>query len=119
LIFASSPIAPLIEEGEAGLSFSALICKKVFWVFVILMACAGACEQSVSQWASVFAEQGLGVSKTIGDLAGPMLFAVMMGTSRLIYGKHLLLFAAAVRPCSRCLLWPGIWDVLGGLLWST
>ncbi|MGL6198125.1 MAG: MFS transporter [Lachnospiraceae bacterium] len=88
LMFARVPIAPLIEEGETGLAFGALIRNKMFWLFVILMACAGACEQSVSQWASVFAEQGLGVSKTIGDLAGPMFFAIMMGTSRLIYGKY-------------------------------
>jgi len=88
LMFARVPIAPLIEEGETGLALGSLIRNKMFWLFVILMACAGACEQSVSQWASVFAEQGLGVSKTIGDLAGPMFFAIMMGTSRLIYGKY-------------------------------
>lgn len=88
LMFARVPIAPLIQEGETGLAFGELIRNKMFWLFVILMACAGACEQSVSQWASVFAEQGLGVSKTIGDLAGPMFFAIMMGTSRLIYGKY-------------------------------
>ena len=54
---------------------------------IILMVCAGASEQAVSQWASTFAEKGLGVSKTIGDLAGPMLFAIIMGLSRLLYGK--------------------------------
>jgi MFS family permease len=52
------------------------------------MVCAGASEQGVSQWASVFAERGLGVSKTAGDLAGPTLFALMMGLSRLYYGKY-------------------------------
>lgn len=51
------------------------------------MICAGASEQSVSQWASTFAEKGLGISKTVGDLAGPMIFAIMMGISRLLYGK--------------------------------
>jgi len=87
-MFAKVPIAPLIEDGEEGLAFGALMRNRMFWLFVVLMVCAGACEQSVSQWASVFAEQGLGVSKVIGDLAGPMLFAVMMGISRLIYGKY-------------------------------
>lgn len=52
-----------------------------------MMLCAGASEQAVSQWASTFAEQGLGVTKTVGDLAGPMAFALLMGTARLIYGK--------------------------------
>ena len=53
-----------------------------------MMLCAGASEQAVSQWASTFAEQGLHVSKTVGDLAGPMAFAMLMGLSRLIYGKY-------------------------------
>ncbi len=55
---------------------------------MLLMLCAGACEMTVSQWASTLAEKGLGVTKTVGDLAGPMLFAVLMGTSRLLYGRY-------------------------------
>ena len=55
---------------------------------MLMMLCAGASEQAVSQWASTFAEQGLGISKTAGDLAGPLAFAVLMGTSRLFYGKY-------------------------------
>ena len=85
--FARVPIAPLLEEGEKGLSLKELACDKLFWVLLILMICAGACEQSVSQWASTFAEKGLQISKTAGDLAGPMVFAILMGTSRAIYGK--------------------------------
>ena len=53
-----------------------------------MMICAGASEQAVSQWASAFAEKGLGISKAAGDLAGPMAFAILMGTSRLFYGKY-------------------------------
>ena len=53
-----------------------------------MMICAGASEQAVSQWASAFAEKGLGISKAAGDLAGPMAFAVLMGISRLFYGKY-------------------------------
>ena len=55
---------------------------------MIMMGCSGASEQAVSQWASTFAEQGLGITKTIGDLVGPMAFSILMGTSRLIYGKY-------------------------------
>ena len=51
------------------------------------MVCSGASEQAVSQWASAFAEQGLGISKAAGDLAGPMAFAVFMGSARAFYGK--------------------------------
>lgn len=87
ITFFRVPIAPLIKEDE-GISFRTLIGKKVFWVFMILMVCAGAGEQAVSQWASAFAEEGLKVKKAVGDLAGPMFFAAMMGTSRALYGKY-------------------------------
>lgn len=86
--FAGAPLYPVQEEGTQALSFSGLFRKKVFWLFMLMMLCAGASEQAVSQWASTFAEQGLGVSKTVGDLAGPMAFAAMMGISRLIFGKY-------------------------------
>lgn len=87
LNFIRVPIAPLIEEGETGLSFKQLLGNRMFWIFMLLILCSGASEQAVSQWASTFAEKGLGVSKTVGDLAGPMLFSVLMGVSRVIYGK--------------------------------
>lgn len=87
LLFSKVPIASLIEEGENGLSLTELFKTKIFWLFMLLIICSGACEQAVSQWASTFAERGLGVSKSIGDLAGPALFSILMGSSRLIYGK--------------------------------
>lgn len=87
IVFLKSPIAPLIEEGESGLSLKELFRNKMFWLFLLMMLCAGASEQAVSQWASTFAEQGLGVTKTIGDLAGPMAFAILMGSARAFYGK--------------------------------
>lgn len=86
--FAKVPIASLIKEGETGLRVNELFRMKIFWILFIMMACAGAGEQAVSQWASTFAEKGLGISKTAGDLAGPMAFAVLMGLSRAFYGKY-------------------------------
>lgn len=86
-IFIKAPVRHILEEGEKGLSMKELFGKKVFWLLILMMMCAGASEQAVSQWASTFAELGLHVSKTIGDLAGPMTFAILMGTSRAIYGK--------------------------------
>ena len=86
-LFACSPVTSLSEVTGAQLSLKELVKQKLFWVFIVLMITAGACEQAVSQWASTFAEKGLNISKTAGDLAGPMFFAVLMGTSRLIYGK--------------------------------
>lgn len=86
--FLKVPINHLIADGERGLTLNELFKTKAFWLLIVLMVCAGASEQGVSQWASVFAERGLGVSKTAGDLAGPTLFALMMGLSRLYYGKY-------------------------------
>lgn len=85
--FKKVPVPNLLANEEKGMSLKELFKTNIFWLFIILMALAGACEQSISQWASVFAESGLKVSKTTGDLLGPMFFAIMMGTSRLIYGK--------------------------------
>ena len=87
VLFLFSPIAPLLKEGERGMTMRELAKSRLFWVFFLMMFCAGASEQAVSQWASAFAEQGLGVSKTVGDLAGPLSFALLMGTARAVYGK--------------------------------
>lgn len=86
LRFLRVPLAKLVPAGEESLPLRELFSQKVFWLFLLMMACAGASELTVSQWASTFAEQGLGVSKTVGDLAGPMLFAVLMGGARTFYG---------------------------------
>lgn len=88
ILFTRVPIASLIEEGEKGLTMGELFRQKIFWVLMLMMVCAGASEQAVSQWASTFAELGLGVGKTVGDLAGPMLFAILMGSARAFYGKY-------------------------------
>ena len=87
ILFCKVPIAPLIEEGEIGMSLWELCKNRIFWILMLMMMCAGASEQAVSQWASTFAEQGLGVSKALGDLAGPMAFAILMGSARAFYGK--------------------------------
>lgn len=85
--FATAPIAPLHADGE-GMSIRQLFSHRIFWVLLVMMLGAGASEQTVSQWASTFAESGLGVSKAFGDLAGPMAFAALMGLSRVFYAKY-------------------------------
>lgn len=83
-----SPMPPLVrpEEKDKG-GFAALFGTPLFWLSVLMMVCAGGSEQAVSQWSSSFAERGLGVSKTAGDLLGPMLFAIMMAVARTAFGK--------------------------------
>lgn len=86
-VFIKVPMASLLEDGETGFKVRELFGIRIFWILLVMMICAGASEQAVSQWASTFAEKGLGISKTAGDLAGPMAFAVLMGASRAFYGK--------------------------------
>ena len=106
-VFVKVPMADLMEEGEEGLRLKELFRIKIFWILLLMMICAGASEQAVSQWASTFAEKGLGISKTAGDLAGPMAFAILMGTSRAFYGKYgdrIQLDKFMVYSCCLCIL---------------
>ena len=84
--FISCPIERLVEDGE-GMKVGKLLRLPLFWLMIILMICAGASEATMAQWASAFTESALGVSKVVGDLAGPCLFAVFMGLARVFYGK--------------------------------
>ncbi len=84
--FLSCPIERLVEDGE-GLSIGQLLRLPVFLLMLMLMICTGASEATMTQWASAFTESALGVSKTIGDLVGPCMFAAFMGFSRMFYGK--------------------------------
>lgn len=93
IYFLFVPIPSLTEEG--GLPLRRLLSDKSFWLFAALIALAGAAELSVSQWASTFAESGLNVSKAVGDLAGPCLFAVLMGLSRVLFSR----FGKQLRLC--------------------
>lgn len=85
-LFSQVPIRVLVEEDEQ-IPAVKLLTMKSFWLFFALMLCAGASEQAMSQWASLFAEKGLGQSKMVGDLLGPCFFAILMGCSRVYYGK--------------------------------
>ena len=84
--FSRVPINQLVEKGEAEPA-GKMMRTKIFWIFIVMMICAGASEQAMSQWASAFAEMGLHVDKTTGDLLGPCMFAVLMGVARTFYGK--------------------------------
>lgn len=80
---------PLAESGEehSVKGAGSLFRNPVFWLFLVLMLCSGAAEQAMSQWASLFAETGLRVSKTLGDILGPFAFAILMGISRVLFSK--------------------------------
>ena len=86
-VFLRVPFATLIEDGEVGMRVGELLKSKTFWLLFVMMVCAGASEQAISQWSSALMEKSLGIAKTLGDLAGPMAFAILMGASRVFYSK--------------------------------
>ena len=88
IAFINVPIISMEESTGESTPMSQLFKIKMFWIYIVLMCCAGASELVISQWASAFAEKALGISKSLGDLLGPTLFAVLMGLSRVIYGKY-------------------------------
>ena len=124
ILFCKVPIAPLIEEGETGMSLWELCKNRIFWILMLMMMCAGASEQAVSQWASTFAEQGLGVSKTIGYLAFYGKFGDRIDLDKFMQASSLLCIVSylciSLSPsplfsligCSLCglsvgIMWPG------------
>ncbi len=84
--FINCPIERLVGDGKS-MGISKLLKTPIFWLMILLMVCSGASEATMAQWASAFTESAIGISKTIGDLAGPCLFAMFMGISRVLYGK--------------------------------
>lgn len=100
------PIRTLEEEtpeGE-GLTLRGLLRKPLFWLLVVMMFCSGAGEQGMSQWASAFAEAGLGAPKAVGDLAGPCAFALLMGTARMLTAKLVKRFSLSALMTASCIL---------------
>lgn len=85
--FTQVPINTLAAEDGKGMTLGQLARNGMFWMLMLLMMCSGAAEQAMSQWASAFAEAGLNVSKTMGDLLGPCMFAITMGSARVIYSR--------------------------------
>lgn len=84
--FATCPILRLVEADES-MTIPQLFRTPMFYLLALLMVCSGASEIAMAQWASAFTESALHVSKTVGDLAGPCMFAILMGISRVFYGK--------------------------------
>ena len=104
------PMASLLPANIATATIRELFSKKIFYLLLLYMVCAGSAELTVSQWSSAFAEEGLGVSKTVGDLAGPLFFALLMGIARVCYSRfgeriqlqRFMLFSALL--CLACYL---------------
>ncbi|RLP11619.1 MFS transporter [Propionibacterium australiense] len=112
------PYYELVTDG-VSMSYRQLFSRPLFWGFIVLMLAAGASEQSMSQWASTFAQTGLGLSKTVGDLLGPMLFALCMGSSRVIFGARATTatLSRTVRVCAVLCIVAYLLAILAPLPW--
>ena len=118
------PIYPIVQEHEK-MALGAMLKQKVFWILMILMVCAGASEQAMSQWASAFAESALHVSKTVGDLMGP-LKKMMAGCALLCIACYLMAILApspiwGLAGCAICgfsvgIFWPGTFSLAAAKL---
>ena len=109
IMFAFVPIYNLESDDDESAEHGehSLLRSGLFWIFFAIMFCAGAAEMAMSQWASSFAESGLGVDKTLGDLLGPLSFAVFMGSARVFYaffGKKIKLTAFFTASAILCTL---------------
>ena len=87
--FCIVPLYPLdtLSGKEDDKKSHSLLKSRTFWIFFVIMFCAGASEMAMIQWASAFAETGLGIPKAMGDLMGPCAFAILMGGVRTFYGR--------------------------------
>ncbi len=105
-VFTKVPINTLPKADAGPGRYRRLLGSPVFWLLFVLMICAGASEQGMSQWASAFAEVGLKVSKAVGDVLGPTFFALMMGIARALHAKysdHLKVHTAMVASAVLCI----------------
>jgi fucose permease len=84
-VFLRVPLPPPVPDTHR-MALGSLCMAPAFAAALVLMGGAGAAELTMSQWASLVAEQGLGLPKLWGNLAGPCLFAVLMGIGRCVYG---------------------------------
>lgn len=119
--FCFVPLYPIVPEETKQMPLRKMLGNRVFWLLMAMMLCAGASEQAMSQWASTFAEQGLHVSKTMGDLLGPCAFALTMGTARALYGRfadRLPLKTAMLASCALCVACYLLASLSGNALWA-
>lgn len=111
IAFLKLPIASPVKENQSNMSIPELLTEKGSWELLLLMLCTGASEQAVCQWASAFAEKGLGVSKVLGDIAGPAMFVACMGLARVMHAQ-----LCRTRPLNRLMFYSSCFCVLSYFL---
>lgn len=72
---------------EKRITFGGLFKRPVFWIFIIMMACAGASEQAMYQNAAGYVKDAVGCSDLVAGLVAPGMFALCMGLSRIVTAR--------------------------------
>lgn len=87
VLFFTSPMPDMdTSQSEASVAKSS---KRTLGL-VLCVACIffGSCaENAMSNWVSGFMENALGIDKSIGDILGLAMFAVLLGLGRIAYAK--------------------------------
>ena len=78
---------PQMENFEKG-EKETVIFNKGIVLCVLCIFLGGAAECTMSQWASGFIENAVGVPKIYGDVLGVALFALLLGAGRTLYSKY-------------------------------
>ena len=68
-------------EGAKKRTFGMALCVGCIFL-------GSAAENTMSNWISSYAENALHISKTLGDIFGMALFAILLGSVRTWYAKH-------------------------------
>ena len=86
LLFMTSPMPDMSEKVALGGTGS----KRRAFELSLFVACIffGSCaENTMGNWISGYMETALGIDKTLGDILGAAMFAVLLGTARILYSR--------------------------------
>lgn len=86
IMFAKSPMPQIVVEEHSKQKLK--LFNPLFIMLIVAIFLGGGTEVNINQWASTFMENGLGISKQMGDIFGMCGFAIMLGIGRTIYGKY-------------------------------
>ena len=86
LLFIGADV-PETKTGEKDENAFSLLKNSGVWLCVTAIFLGGAAELTMSQWASSYLEQSLGIPKVWGDVFGVAFFAAMLGFGRTLYSK--------------------------------
>ena len=88
VLFMCSPM-PDMNVAESGAKTARSTRKRTVGLLLcVLCIFFGSCaENAMSSWISGFMENALAIDKTVGDIFGMAMFAILLGTARILYAR--------------------------------